>query len=169
MGIFPSLLLAAGVVILASVDAAEAEGTLGGAPRGVRDDVLYPSIAILEAQEELHLGRAEGGQELEVALAVVGDVVEAVAQHHADDVLAPREQLGDVETHVERLAAVERPSGVEQVVAHLLSVQEEVEVPQSAHEGRGPLQFLAHQDALAELRLAIAPHHLVAQLAYGGL
>lgn len=127
-GTVPAALLAASVVVLAPVDATERNGTVVGFPGTVTGNNLL-LVALRNNQAKGELRRSEGSGELGVTPA--RHMVHAVAQHHAEHVLARFQMAGNVKANVVTRLRIVGPGRVEKVVADFLAIDRQFEMPQA--------------------------------------
>src|SRR5947208_1252581 len=109
------------VIVLATIRTRERDRPGRSLPAFAAADDRRTSIREVDVHLEDHHRRAERSFEFRVASA--DDVVHAVAEHHADRVVALLEQRGDVVRRVETGLFVIRPAWIDNVFADGFAIQ----------------------------------------------
>ena len=159
-GLHPARAFERRVVILAAEDAAVRHRTGRRAPAAVADDHVVRAVGIFDVHLANHHRVAVGHQQFVVAFA--RHVVHAVAEHHAQHVGALLQTVGHVEGDVADDLVVVAPRRIEEVVAYLVAVDEELELPQTRDVGHGPFHRFPDVDLAAELRQTVGCRDAVA-------
>ncbi len=136
------------VIVLTSEDARKHDRPLGPAPGFVGNDCGERAIGIVDPQLQNRFGRAMRAGELDVAPPF--DIVHTIAQHEPQGIVALPELRGHIVTRIETRLPVIRPTGIEETVANLPPVQEQIVEPQSADVNDGAPNLFANSELLAK-------------------